>query len=365
MTNPQEGGAGPDPAQAAPVRLNRPPGAVTTEAVTWAFRMFLGREPTGQAEIGIHLPHVSIENLRRAFAESREFQEFYDTVAKRRKPRFGAAPFLLRPPAEGVPWRFEPPTLDQPVSQLCTAAQYKEPAFAEIAQAMAIMPRLHRKVWEHVYVVSVLATFGCIGPGKSAIGFGVGKERIASLLASRGVEVLATDLPAKDPGQRKPDALHLFYPEILPLADFERLVRFLPVDVLDPPEDLGGPYDAVWSCGLAQHLGSVATATGFVEASLGLLKPGGVAVHAFDFNIASDEDTIEAPDLSVPRRSDLEALFAHLAAQGHQVSPLNLHPGHETADGIVDIRPYGLPHLKIEVGEHIVTSIGVAVRRGG
>ena len=29
-----------------------------------------------------------------------------------------------------------------------------------------------------------------------------------------------------------------------------------------------------------------------------------------------------------------------------------------------DVPPYGLPHLKIEVGEHVVTSLGLAIRKG-
>ena len=125
---------------------------VTPDVVTWAFRLFLGREPKDSAELNTHLPHGSLDSLRTAFAELPEFQSFYDTVVKRRKPLFGVPPFLLRPPVAGVPWRFEPPSIESPVSQLCTAGQFEQPAFKEILQAMGMTSRPHRGVWQHVYV---------------------------------------------------------------------------------------------------------------------------------------------------------------------------------------------------------------------
>ena len=337
---------------------------VTPEAVTWAFRLFLGREPNDAAEISTHLPHGSLDSLRLAFAEMPEFQSFYDTVVKHRKPRFGLQPFLLRPPAPSVPWHFAPPSMEKPVSQLCTAAQCEEPAFKEILQAMAMLPRLHRGVWQHVYVVSVLATLGCIAPGRSALGLGVRRERIPALLASRGVAVVAIADPGRVPDQEARGGLHLFHPEVVHLEDFEALAHYHEADLRDPRADLGAGYDAVWSCALAQHMGSVERVLGFLERSLDVLKPGGVAVHTFDFNISSDDQTVDRADFAIPRRRDMEALALRLKRAGHEMLPLNLHPGHDTADGVVDVPPYGLPHLKIEVGEHVVTSLGLAIRKG-
>ena len=46
----------------------------------------------------------------------------------------------------------------------------------------------------------------------------------------------------------------------------------------------------------------------FVINSMRVLKPGGVAVHTTEFNLSSNDDTIEARDLCVYRRRDIELL---------------------------------------------------------
>jgi hypothetical protein len=61
----------------------------------------------------------------------------------------------------------------------------------------------------------------------------------------------------------------------------------------------------------------------------------------------------------------MEALAARLIAQGHQVLPLNFHPGEEELDEVIDVPPYALPHLKLELQDMTCTSIGFAVRRAG
>jgi len=356
---------GPDaaPASEPSTKLAQPSPRYQRDAITWAIRLFLGREPKGQAEIAEYMPVESLESLRGRFVQMPEFQSFHDNLIPRTKARFGIAPFLLRPPLEDIPWRFEPPSMDAPGSQLCTAAQFGEPGFEEIREALVTPRRMHRRLWQHVYIVSVLASLGCIGKGRSAIGLGVQRERIPALLASRGMEVVAIGRPGETTPEESRGGLHLFFPEIVQLEDFELLVHFAEADLRDPELDLGGPYDLCWSCAMAQHMGTLDRVTGLVEGSMNLLKPGGVAVHTMDFNVGSDSVTVEEPNFSIPRRRDIEALVTRLTRAGHEVLPLNLHPGHDTADGLVDTPPYGLPHLKLQVGDHVVTSIGIAVRK--
>ncbi|MFI4923844.1 MAG: hypothetical protein ACHQJ7_01755, partial [Vicinamibacteria bacterium] len=44
------------------------------------------------------------------------------------------------------------PTLADPVVQLCTEAQFREPDYARWCEAIGEAPRLHRKQWEFVYI---------------------------------------------------------------------------------------------------------------------------------------------------------------------------------------------------------------------
>lgn len=346
--------------------LDRPQDtAVTAEAVTWAFRLFIGREPRDAAEIAIHQPHVSLRNLSIAFAESSEFRVFFETVVQKRKLGFALPTFMLHPPPEGVPWQFVPPTIEDPVSQLCTATQFSETAFAEIASAMAIGTRLHRGIWEPVWVASVLASHGCIAPGKCALGLGAQRERVAALLASRAMAVRVIRLiETAEPNLSLQHALlQLFYPEIIRIDDFDVLVGMQDGDSLDPVRGLVADYDCVWSVGVSRRLGSVAAAGDFIRRSLDALRPGGIAAHTLDINLSSEAEGDLVEGQLAFHRADLDALVLRLVRDGYEVLPINLYPGHDAADAMIDAPPFGLPHLKVLSGLQTVGSFGLAIRR--
>ena len=94
-----------------------------------------------------------------------------------------------------MPWVFAPPSLADPVSQLCTEAQLIEPLYEELCAALGISAARHRKAWEFAWIAAVLRKAGLLQPGRRALGFGVGGEPMPAYLAGRGVEVLATDAP--------------------------------------------------------------------------------------------------------------------------------------------------------------------------
>jgi hypothetical protein len=341
------------------------PSGVSHEAVVWAFRFLVGREPAGEKEIAFHAQHKSLVSLRTALMQSREF-EALSSKARGVKRSYAIPAFLLRPAAEAsLRWRFEQPTLEDPVCQLCTASQFEEPAFAEISQALGLRASLHRKVWETAYIISTLATAGMISPECRGLGIGCTRERIPALLASRGVQVLATGTPSDDAQAPEKRALDFFYPEVIALEDFEQFVTFREMDPGALPPDFAGRFDFCWSMATAERRGTLDQAMEFVEASLETLRPGGLAVHTTEFNLGSNEETAESGQVVVLRRRDIEALAARLIARGHEVLPINLHPGHEPADELIDAPPYGLPHLKLQAGGHTLTSIGIVVRKAG
>lgn len=339
--------------------------SVTAEAVTWAFRLFIGREPRNAAEVAIHQPHSSMRNLRIAFTESNEFQRFQDSVISRPKPVFGLPPFMLKAPPAGVPWQFIPPTMEAPVSQGCTAAQFNEPAFAEVAGAMALANHLHRNVWESVWIATTLATFGCIAPGRHALGLGVTRERIASLLASRGMNVstirMAETAEANLPQEHA--RLNLFFPEIISLEDFDPLIRITDAPGGDPLADMPTDHDCVWSQGVAHRLGSPTAGADFIMRGMETLRPGGIAVHTLNLNLSSNAEPAEGEGQIAFRRADLDILAARLTRMGYEVQPINLHPGLDEADALVGAPPFGLPHLKVFAGGVVLGSFGLAIRK--
>ena len=341
------------------------------DAAIWAIRMFLGREPQSEDEIEVHRVHLHVESLRYAFADSPEFQTFLRSTA--RGGAYRAPLFLLEPPpGRDFPTRFELPTLARPTSQLCTHGQFQEPEYAEWCDALHTPAVEHRKYWEFAYILQVMRSAGVMRPGCRALGFGVGTEPLPAFLASRGVEVVATDAPIEaitgvgwdTTGQHAATLAQLFMPELVEKAIFDSLVSFRPVDMNAIDPDLRG-FDVCWSACCFEHLGSIKHGLDFFVASMDTLKPGGIAVHTTEFNLSSNTETLETGSISIFRKRDIEALVSRLVAAGHEVWPLNLHPGASGADERVDVPPFGLPHIKLELAGYACTSVGIIARKRG
>jgi len=339
---------------------------VSAEASAWAIRLFLGRPPRDDAEIEFHRKNADIARLRRAFANTAEFKRFFNSGAPYRAPLF-----LLSPPDDpAAPWRLEPPTLEAPVSQLCTYDQMVSDGYRELVSALGLTPSLHRKQWEFAYILAVMRQSGVLQAGKRALGFGVGREPTPSLLARFGLEVVATDAPPEaiagvgweTTNQHSAALDELHHPRLVDRETFRRQVSFRPVDMNAIPDDLEG-FDVCWSSCCFEHLGSIKHGLDFVENSLRTLKPGGWAVHTTEFNLDSNAQTVETPTLSLFRKRDFEDLAGRLVADGHTVLPLNFHPGDRELDAHIDVPPYGPQHLKLMLGMVTCTSFGIAVRK--
>ena len=107
--------------------------ALSAQAIKWAFRFFLGREPRSRKEIAKHRHHADIESLRRTFVDTVEFRTFLSSE------RPWAAPlFLLAPPSNSaIPFMFSPPSLAAPISQMCTEAQFHEELHRKILMSIS------------------------------------------------------------------------------------------------------------------------------------------------------------------------------------------------------------------------------------
>ena len=341
--------------------------APSREAISWAIRLFLGREPRDAQEIDFHESHADLESLRRAFSETTEFRAFLLSSSSWAIPIF-----LLQPPTNrSVPTILRSPTLAEPISQLCTEAQFREDLYGKICNALALDPaRLHRKNWEFVWIIAALRRAGLLKANMRALGFGVGNEPLPAFFARLGMEVLATDAPSATiagqgwdtTNQHASSREHLWRPDIVDREGFEKCVSFAFADMNNIPDGLSG-FDFCWSACCFEHLGSIENGLNFVRNSLKTLKLGGFAIHTTEFNLTSNEDTFEDSTLSLFRKRDIECLYGQLIEEGHQPWPLNFFPGNGNIDALVDLPPFALPHLKLQVGKYVTTSIGLIVRK--
>jgi hypothetical protein len=265
------------------------------------------------------------------------------------------------------------PTFPGLAWQLCTTAQTRAPAYLEWCDVIGRRPDAQRrKVWEYCYALQGLTEQLGLRAGQRGLGFGVGREPLPSVFAARGIDVVATDQSlesAQGTGwirskEHAADVEQLIHTKICPPEQLRKHASFRAVDMNAIPDDLTG-FDFLWSSCALEHLGSIELGLSFIERAMGCLKPGGVAVHTTEFNLVSNDETVDNQGTVLFRRRDLEELARRLTAQGAQVLPLNCHPGSEPLDHHIDVPPYAwLPHLRLMLGRYATTSLGIIVKRG-
>lgn len=228
-------------------------------------------------------------------------------------------------------------------------------------------PRYHRRLWESAFVLQALFEADALISNAKVLAFGPIDGSVISHLAKS--DVRSTVLAPEAPGLRD---------DLVDAFTFRNNVKFHPLDARGL-EALSG-FDACWSIGSIGRMGSLRKGMDFVLQAMKVLKPGGVAVHVFDFNFADDQQTIDHWPSVLFQRRHIEELVAQLKAQGHVPRPLDFRVGHQPLDRFIDIPPFendrtvafeGLwrdgwqgAHLKVAIDGFAVTSFGLICRRG-
>lgn len=261
-------------------------------------------------------------------------------------------------------------------SCICNQQQLESPAFQLWSTRMREekICLLHRKNWEWCFIAQALFERDMLKPGRRGIGFAVGREPLPALFASLGCTILATDLdeeragnPAAnwvDTGQHAANVEVLNERGICDPVLFKQNVSFRVVDMNEMPEELRG-FDFCWSSCAFEHLGSLDQGKQFIYNMLSCLNPGGVAVHTTEYNVTSNENTIDYAPVTLFRRCDIEEMVRELRNRGCSLE-VDFTLGEGWADLLVDHPPYKEnPHLKLLFGPYVITSISLIIQKGG
>jgi hypothetical protein len=260
---------------------------------------------------------------------------------------------------------------DKRISELCKAKDFQADWFKRWCNELKEEPRFHRKQWEFIYVMQALWERGCIKKGNKGLAFAVGSEPLPSIFANYGCDILATDIiPEAGVEKGWTDADQLCFGieslnkrGLTDDATLKRHVSYRPVDMNAIPGDLHD-FDFNWSSCSFEHLGSIPKGIRFLHKQLDTLKPGGWAVHTTEFNISSNDRTLEDGDTVVFRMKDLDALASDLRKQGHYVEEFDYSLGGLPEDYHVDSLPHKQDvHLKLQLNEFVVTSIGIIIQK--
>ncbi len=268
--------------------------------------------------------------------------------------------------------RYGPSRFASFTSQAVDSAHFREPAFREwfVVVSDGGM-EYHRKPWEYAFILERARQASLLQSGRRALGCGVGREPIPAVLASFGVDVLATDQPVTqadhwtETGEHAVGLQSLSRPGVVDDHALARRVTFMPMDMNDVTSELG-TFDFVWSSCAIEHLGSPRAGLAFVLRSAELLNPGGVAVHTTELELTARDETADYGHSVVYRAADLERLSHEVLGRGLEVE-LNLYVSMATPrDRYVALEPYpptDPSHLKLRIGDSISTSFGLAIRR--
>src|ERR1700730_1971479 len=255
-------------------------------------------------------------------------------------------------------------------SMVCQRAHFDEPWFTywaeRFGESQAPAGKLHRKPWEWVVVAQALASRGMLVPGRRGCGFAVGREPMASLFASMGVDVLATDLgadgdtaaewSASNQHAAGLDALH--WPSVVDRPTFDEHVQFMPQDMRALQPDALGTFDFIWSACSFEHLGSLDAGLEFVLRSTEFLKPGGVAVHTTEINMSSLEETLATGNSVIYRQKDINELELRLRGIGCGLERPDYFGGTAIEDIEYDYEPYfanGRHHIRLLCDRFVTT----------
>jgi SAM-dependent methyltransferase len=252
------------------------------------------------------------------------------------------------------------PSLTNPVSQMATEAQCRSDAFYYWCD---------RKLWEYAYILQCLSETGMMSPGRRGLGFGVGKEPLVAVMAARGCDIVATDLDIDEAtkqgwagsGEYAATLEALNDRGICPAARFASHVIYRVADMNKIDADLVG-FDFVYSSCAFEHLGSIDLGIEFVKNSLKCLRPGGIAVHTTEFNVFSNDATIDHQQTVLFRRQDIDRLAAELHSQGHEIV-LNYNAGSGPFDRHIDVPPWSGIHLKLQLEQYVTTSLGLLIKK--
>ncbi len=233
-----------------------------------------------------------------------------------------------------------PPNLDNPVSQGWTAEQCRQRPFAEWMEVLHQPAQSTRINWAAAYILQSLRSFGALQSGAAGLGFGVLEQSLPAILAARGCSVLAT-APHHDAAPDGDPALALEQrcrPDLCQRDRFFENVRFATVDSAAIPQTLRD-FDFLWSAGMGDEAGTTEKFQHFVESSMHCLKPGGLAVHVFQWAPAGGRRLHRG---FVYDRPAIERIALSLISRGHEVAQLKFQYDARTSSKDGDAVPFGL-----------------------
>lgn len=260
-------------------------------------------------------------------------------------------------PLQGAPFLLStaPPTLADPVSQVATGDQLRESVAGGWMARLRPQGTSGPEHWRKVYTLQALRRYGMLEEGAMGVGFERSPSGMPAVLAALGTRVVAV-FPTRPGAQIKPAALKRDLAGRAPCskAAFDENVSARVVSWRRLPPDLVN-FDFLWSSRANEILYSVAAAARFVEDAMACLRPGGLAVHTFGYDLAPSGRKIPSTERVMLQQGDIERIALLLVSRGHEVAQFKI----DASDPILT------PGLDVDAEHRAMdhTMVGLIARR--
>jgi len=225
------------------------------------------------------------------------------------------APFLLSTAT---------PTLADPVTQVATADQLREPVAGNWIARLRPKGSSGIEHWRKVYTLQALRRYGMLEKGAVGLGFERLPSGVPAALAALGTKVL-TVFPIRPGAPPKLPALKNDLTHRAPCkpAVFDENVSVRVASWRRIPEDLVN-FDFLWSARANEILFTVAATAKFVQDAMACLRPGGFAVHTFSYDLAPGGRSTPSTERVLLQQGDVERIALLLVSRGHEVAQFKI-----------------------------------------
>jgi SAM-dependent methyltransferase len=285
--------------------------------------------------------------------------------------------------------------------KLCELEDFRDPDLRELIRDMSGVAserpdypdgEEHRKPWEVAMTVRALRDFGALREDAEILGVGAGTEATIFWLTRHVKRVFATDLYLTEDSWSELDsgAGMLHAPEKETTLDWNpRRLVVQHMDALDLRYE-DDSFDGIFSSGSIEHFGGLDNIRKSVEEMYRVVRPGGVVALATEFRLGGPSPGIPGTwlfdeaelrqvalddmgwrlaspvDLSISEATmeapvDFDALFVMDAAKPTVWAKVQDALGRKPPPPAVRHLPTPYPHLVLWKGEHMWTSVHLAL----
>jgi SAM-dependent methyltransferase len=252
---------------------------------------------------------------------------------------------------------------DVQLCELANPAKWHNDEWLEILRSLGLSDDrllMHRKPYEFTQLIYGCRRLGMIRQDASFLSVGAGHEQVLYWLANHVQRVVATDLYEgswQDERAREGDPRVLQDPESFAPFPYRRdRLTFMKMDGRRL-EFQDGAFDVSYSLSSIEHFGGLEGAGRTVREMARVLKPGGLLVLATEYIISGpphEETFMPAEVDELVRLSGLDL-----------VEPIDdrVYRRYQTRPVRLDVDPYESPHMTVQVGDTVFTSVMLFLRK--